>query len=222
MASAKAKRRIVSNTLAVRRSGKTINLHKKPRYESVGPTFQPLLDCSECSFERRAGSINGDFSHDAAFQSCQTRLLRTLEGDQIEAGALGIFLIPDADGQVKSGLEVVARVKLLHGNGVGRVRGARTSIKYRLHDPKRGLESEIYLFPVELGLDVVRSCFRIIEQIAIEFRQINRKCLRAAEQGPKCLSHFCRMMFVPICSERCIPSLDVSLQCLERHFLSKP
>jgi len=28
MASAKAKRRIVSNTLAVRRSGKTINLHK--------------------------------------------------------------------------------------------------------------------------------------------------------------------------------------------------
>ena len=64
---------------------------------SIGPTFQPLLDCLECLFERRAGSINGDFSHDAAFQSCQARLLRTLEGDQIEARALGIILITDAD-----------------------------------------------------------------------------------------------------------------------------
>src|SRR4029077_10487200 len=122
MASAKAKRRIVSNTLAVRRSGKTINLHQQPRYESVGPTFQPLLDCFECSFERRAGFINGDFSHDAAFQSCQPRLLRTLEGDQIEPGALGIILIPDADGQVESGLEVVTRVKLFLRDGVSRVR----------------------------------------------------------------------------------------------------
>src|SRR5215813_7193401 len=30
------------------------------------------------------------------------------------------------------------------------------------------------------------------------------------------------MMFVPVCSERCIPSPDVTLQCLQRHFLSKP
>jgi hypothetical protein len=43
MASTNAKRRIVSNTLAVRRSGKTIDLHKVTRYESVGPTFQRAL-----------------------------------------------------------------------------------------------------------------------------------------------------------------------------------
>src|SRR5215813_11847476 len=98
MASASAKRSIVSNTLAVRRSGKTISLREQPRHESGGLTLQPLLDGPECPFERRAGSINGDFSHDAAFQSCQPRLLRTFHGDEIEASVPGILLIPDADG----------------------------------------------------------------------------------------------------------------------------
>src|SRR5215468_6430370 len=169
MASAATKSRMVSNTPAVRRSGKTISPREQPRHESGGLTLQPLLDGPECPFERRAGSINGDFSHDAAFQSCQPRLLRTFHGDEIEA-VLGILLIPDANGQVQGAFEIVARVKLLHGNGVRRVRRARTSINDRLHNPKRRLESEIYLFPVELGLDVFRLCFRIIEEKAIELR----------------------------------------------------
>jgi hypothetical protein len=65
-----------------------------------------------------------------------------------------MFLVPDADGKVKSGLEVVARVELLLCNRIGGVRRARTSINDRLYNPKRGLQSEIYFFPVELGLDV--------------------------------------------------------------------
>src|SRR5215470_854846 len=170
MASANTKSRMVSNTPAVRRSGKTISLCEQPRHESGGLTLQPLLDGPECPFERRAGSINGDLSHDAAFQSCQPRLLRTFHGDEIEAGVLGILLIPHANGQVQGALEIVAGVKLLHGNGVRRVRRARTSINDRLHNPKRRLESEIYFFPVEVGLDVFRLCFRIIEEKAIELR----------------------------------------------------
>src|SRR5580704_3024903 len=138
IASTEAKSRMVSNTLAVRRSGVTINLRRRSHYKSAGPAFQLLLDCFECSFERRAGFIDGDFSYYAALKSCQPRLLRTLESDQIKAGALGMILIPDADGKVESGLEIVARVKLLHGNGIGRVRSARTSIYYRLHDPESG------------------------------------------------------------------------------------
>src|SRR4029077_3566598 len=93
---------------------------------------------------------------------------------------------------------------------------------YRLHDPKRGLESEIYLFPVELGLDVFRSCFRIIKQIAIEFRQINRKRLRAPEKGSKRIRHYGRMAFVPVYAKCCVSSLDIPLQCLQSHLLSEP
>src|ERR1700720_3913932 len=105
----------------------------------------------------------------------------------------------------------MARVKLFLRDGVGRIGRGRTSIYNSLHDPKRGLESEVHLFPVEHGLDVFRSCCRIIEQVAIEVRQINRKRLRPAEQGPKHLSYFCRMILVAVCSEGCISALDVSL-----------
>src|SRR5580704_6540620 len=152
--STRAKSRMVSNTLAVRRSGVTINLRRQSRHKSAGLAFQLLLDRFECPFERRARFINGDFSDDAAFESCQPRLLRTLERDQVEGGVLRIILIADADGQVQRGLEIVASVKLLHGNGVGRIRRARTAINHGLHHSQSRLQSEIYFFPVKLGLDV--------------------------------------------------------------------
>src|SRR5260370_15467434 len=207
MASASAKPRIVSSMLVVRRSGDVISLPLG--YFSLG--FQPLLDCFESSLERRAGFVNGHFSYDAAFKSRQPSLLGTLQSDQIEAGTFWIGLIQDADRQVKSGFKVMARVELLLGNRIDGVRRARTSINDRLYNPKRGLEPKVYFFPIEFGLDVFRSCFWIVEQIAIEVRQINGKCFGTAEQGSKRVRHCGRIMFVPVCSKLRIPTLDVSL-----------
>src|ERR1700756_5104459 len=110
---------MVSNILAVRRSGKTIDLHWQPRQESIRPSFQLLLDRSQGPLERGTGFVYGNFSNDAAFQARQASLLRTFESDQIEA-AVGILLVAHANGQIQSRLEVVARVKLLHSNGIGR------------------------------------------------------------------------------------------------------
>src|SRR5260370_42073489 len=146
MASARAKRRIVSSMLVVRRSGNTISLPLG--YFSLG--FQPLFDCFESSFERRAGFVNGHFSYDAALKSCQPSLLGTLQSDQIEAGTLWIGLIQDADRQVKSGFKVMARVELLLGNRIDGGSRARASINYRLYNPKRGVEPKIYFFPIEI------------------------------------------------------------------------
>src|SRR5258708_5028999 len=113
--------------------------------------FQPLLDRTEGPLERRTGFVHGNFSNDAAFQTRQPSLLRTFESDQVEA-AVGILLVAHANGQIQSGLEVVARVKLLHSNGIGRVRRTRASVDYGLDNPKGGLESKIYLLPIKLGL----------------------------------------------------------------------
>src|SRR5882724_3790426 len=112
-----------------------------------------MLDGSEGPLERRTGSVHSNFSNDAAFQTRQPSLLRTFESDQIEA-VVGILLVAHANGQIQSRLEVVARIKLLHSNGIGRVRRTRASVNYGLHNPKGGLESKIYFLPIKLGLYV--------------------------------------------------------------------
>src|SRR6266478_9676966 len=149
MASTIAKRRIVSKALAVLRSGETMNLHRQP----INPAFQPFLDRSEGPLERRTGFVHGNFSNDAAFQTRQPSLLRTFKSDQIEA-AVGMLLIAYANRQIQSRLEVVARVKLLHSNGIGRIRRTGVTVDDGLHNPKGWLESKTYLLPIKLGLDV--------------------------------------------------------------------
>src|SRR5713101_3803859 len=106
--------------------------HESPQAAgSIRPAFQLLLDRSQSPFERRAGFVYGNFSYDSAFKTRQPGLLRTFEGDQIEA-AVGILLVGHANGQIQSRLEVVARIKLLYGNGIGRIRRTRVSVDYGL------------------------------------------------------------------------------------------
>ena len=79
--------------------------------------FEFLFDRSKGSFERRARFVHGNLSHDSSFEARQTGLPGTLQSDQIEA-AVRIRLVAHADGQIKSGLKVVAGIKLFHGDDV--------------------------------------------------------------------------------------------------------
>src|SRR5262249_25658983 len=128
--------------------------------------------------ERGTRLIDSYLADDATFESCQARLLRAFERNDVDASPLRVL---QADGQVESGFEVVAGVELLYRYGVGFRRGIRLALPHRLYDAKGGFQPEVYLLPVDLRLDVVRTRARIVEQIAVELRQICRKSFRPAE-----------------------------------------
>src|SRR6266567_6083474 len=128
-----------------------MNPHRQPDQSVRLSNFCLIAPRARSSEERVF--VHGNFSNDAAFHTRQPSLLRTFEGDQIEA-AVGTLLVSHANGQIQSGLEVVARVQLLHSNDIGPVRRTRASVNYGLYNPKGGLESEIYFLPIKLGLDV--------------------------------------------------------------------
>src|ERR1700730_2858860 len=143
MPSTAAKSSVVSNTSTVFRSGNAI-------FELLFAfRFKLLLVHSENLLQRTACLVNRHLAHDAALESSKTRLLRTLDGDQIKP-VPSVGRVSDADREVERGFEVVAGVELFERHRVGRLIRRGTLIDNRLDDSQRRLETKIHFFPVEV------------------------------------------------------------------------
>src|SRR5580700_1380294 len=146
MPSTDAKSSMVSNTFTVFRSRNAII---DLLFLSC---FKLLLVRSKRLLKRRACLVNRDFPHNAPFDASQPCLPRALDGDQVKAAPARVFR---AYSVIQGRLEVVARIELLHGDGVSGLIGRCSVVSDDLNHSQRGLQSEINLLPVEVGLDLI-------------------------------------------------------------------
>src|ERR1700674_65161 len=80
--------------------------------------FERVLDGRERILEIGNRAAHRDLSNNRSLGTSQTRLLGTHGHDQIEAGFGWVVTPADTEGEVQRGLEVVARIELLFGDGV--------------------------------------------------------------------------------------------------------
>src|SRR6476659_6717559 len=106
-------------------------------------------------------------------------------------------------------------IKLLHCDSVCGPVGGWSAIDNRLNDTQCRLETKINLLPVELRIDLVRRGVRIIEEVAIQVRQIYRQGLHLRQERCKRFGNGSGMTFVAIGTQSDVAALLVSQQGLK-------